>query len=475
MEGSQVNNREVILGVLLEVMEGGEYSHIAIRNALEKYQYLKKQERNFIKRICQGTLERMITIDYIISRFSKVKISKMNPTIRCILRSGVYELKYMDSVPAAATCNEAVKLAQKRGLGNLKGFVNGVLRSIARNLDNIALPGQEDSREFLSVAYSMPQWILKLWEKSYSPEQMKGFLEAFLTEAPTAVHVNTMQATKEALKEELAAEGVKATDIPGISDALWIENYDYLRGIPAFGAGKLYVQDPSSMQAALWADPPMDGYVIDVCAAPGGKSLHAAMLMQGTGLVEARDLTPYKVSLIQENAERCQMGNIRPMAADARLLDRERVGKADVVIADLPCSGLGALGKRPDLKYKMSPNMCQELSLLQREILHTVQQYVKPGGTLIYSTCTINPAENEENVEWFLKLHPHFILERQQQILPGSAAQEGFFLAKLTARRQEAQCPGDLPVVRGQERQCLDELPMPGAKGEADGGNKGKE
>ncbi len=434
MGGSQANNREIILGILLEVAEHGAYSHIAIRNALEKYQFLEKQERSFITRVCQGTLERMITIDYMISQFSKVKLGKMHPTVRCILRSSVYELKYMDAIPAAATCNEAVKLAQKKGLGSLKGFVNGVLRNIARNLDSVALSGREDPWQYLSVAYSMPLWILELWAKSYSQEQIEGFLEAFLTKTPTSIRVNRMRAGKEELRQELAAEGIKAADAVGLPDALWIEGYDYLGKIPAFLDGKFYVQDLSSMQAALWAAPKEGDYVIDACAAPGGKSLHAAELMRGTGLVEARDLTPYKVSLIQENAKRCHMQNVRPMVADARVLDEGRIGKADIVIADLPCSGLGALGKRPDLKYKMTPEMCRELSLLQREILHTVQQYVKPGGTLVYSTCTINPAENEENVAWFLKLHPHFTLEKQEQILPGDMAGEGFFLAKLSSQ-----------------------------------------
>lgn len=432
MDSSAVNARELILGVLLEVTRDGEYSHIAIRNTLDKYQYLEKQERSFIKRVCEGTLEHMIWIDYIINQFSKVKVNKMKPVIRCILRSSVYELKYMDAVPASATCNEAVKLAQKKGFHNLKGFVNGVLRNISRNLENVSLPDREkEPMAYLSVVYSMPVWILKLWKKSYSMEQIEEFLEAFLMETPTAIRVNTLRTTKEALKQELEAEQIHVLEDDKLPNALFIEHYDSLGSIPAFEEGKFYVQDISSMQVSLWADPKKEDYVLDVCAAPGGKSIHMAELMQGTGMVEARDLTEYKVSLIQENIERCQLTNICAVQADARILDEEKKEQADIVIADLPCSGLGVLGKKADIKYKMTAEACQELSSLQKEILHTVQQYVKPGGILMYSTCTINPGENEENVAWFLKEHPAFQLERQQQILPQKGRNDGFFLAKL--------------------------------------------
>lgn len=441
MAGSNVNSREIILGILLEVTRDGEYSHIAIRNALEKYQYLKKQERSFITRICEGTLERMITIDYIIGQFSAVQVRKMKPVLRCILRSSVYELKYMDAIPPSATCNEAVKLAQKKGFRSLKGFVNGVLRNISRNLDAIPLPDPKDSPlEYLSIAYSMPIWILEMWKKSYSMEQIEGFLKSFLAPSPTVIRTNALKTSKEDLINELKAEGIKVSEDTGVPGALFISGYDYLGKVPGFQEGKFYVQDLSSMQVALWAEPKKGDYVIDVCAAPGGKSIHMAELMQGTGVVEARDLTPSKVSFIQENIERCQLGNIYPLAADARVLDSEKVGKADIVIADLPCSGLGAIGKRSDMKYRVSPEMCQELALLQREILHTVQQYVKPGGVLMYSTCTINPAENEENVSWFLENHPDFTLGRQQQILPQEKTSDGFFLAKLL--RRERSVPG---------------------------------
>lgn len=430
MGSNTINSRELILDVLLAVTRDGMYSHIAIRNTLDKYRYLSRQERSFIKRVCEGTLEHMIWIDYALNQCSSVKVNKMKPVIRCILRSGVYELKYMDAVPASAACNEAVKLAQKRGFKNLKGFVNGVLRNVSRNLSELAMPDREkEPLQYLSIAGSMPVWILELWQQSYSLEQIEGFLEAFLTEMPAAIRVNPLKTTKEELKKELEEAQIQVEESE-LEHVLMMKHYDFLEKIPAFREGKFHVQDISSMQVGLWAAPKEHSFVVDVCAAPGGKSIHAAELMHGTGMVEARDLSVRKVSLIQENIERCQLPNIRAVQADARILDQKLVGQADLVIADLPCSGLGVLGKKADIKYKVTREACRTLAALQREILDTVCQYVKQNGILIYSTCTINPGENQENTAWFLQEHPEFSLEKQQQILPRKGICDGFFLAK---------------------------------------------
>lgn len=428
---STVNSRELILDILLAVTRDGAYSHLIIRDTLDKYHYLEKQERSFIKRVCEGTLENLILLDYIISQFSSVKVNKIKPVIRCILRSSVYELKFMDAVPPAATCNEAVKLAGKRGFRNLKGFVNGVLRSISRNLETVSLPDWEkDPLDYLSVAYSMPRWLLEMWQNFYSLEEIEGFLEAFSGEMPAAVRINPCRTTKEALVKELEAEGIRVREDREQPNVLFLDRYDSMERIPAFEEGKFQVQDISSMQAALWAAPEKGSYVLDVCAAPGGKSIHAAELMEGTGWVEARDLTEYKVSLIQENIRRSRLANVEAVQADARIFDSDKVEKADIVMADLPCSGLGVLGRKADIRYRITAEECRKLAALQREILKVVRQYVKPGGILLYSTCTINPGENEENTAWFLAEFPEFSLEKQQQILPQKGRNDGFFLAR---------------------------------------------
>lgn len=440
-------SRELILGILLEVTRDGQYSHIALSNVLSKYQYLDKKERAFITRVTEGTLEHMIEIDYIINQFSNVKVNKMKPVIRCILRSAVYQLKYMDFVPDAAVCNEAVKLAEKKGIRTLKGFVNGVLRNIARNLDNITYPDKTDDINFLSIRYSMPVWILKQWLACYDKETVEKMLEDFLKEKPTTIRCNLNIMSKEELKQSLEKEGVHVENHPYLPYALWISSYDYLADLESFREGAFYVQDISSMLVAHIADPKEEDAVIDVCAAPGGKSLHIAELLHGSGQVEARDLTDYKVGLIQENIFRSGAPNIEAVKWDATVLDEASVEKADIVVADLPCSGLGVLGKKTDLKYKMTQETQKELVMLQREILSKVQSYVKPDGTLIYSTCTIHAGENMENVHWFLKEYPQFELvpiedylcgelkesvqeEGCLQLLPGIHKSDGFFIAK---------------------------------------------
>lgn len=431
-----VNIRELVVSLLLEITRDGAYSHIAIQNVLEKYQYLEKKERAFLSRVTEGTLERMIELDYIIDQYSKVKVQKMKPVICCILRSAVYELKYMDSIPHSATCNEAVKLAKKKGFGNLSGFVNGVLRNISRNLSNIPYPStSENLQKSLSVRYAMPEWMIKQWLAVYGKERTEEILDAFLGKACISIRANLMKNSPEDLKRALEEEGVTVHVNDEIPYAFYIEGVDYLRALKSFGDGLFYVQDVSSMKAAIAAAPKEGDYVIDVCAAPGGKSIHIAELMHGTGHVEARDLTSYKIDLIEQNKRRCGITNLSTKQWDARILDESAVNQADIVLADLPCSGLGVMQKKKDIRFKMTEEKQEELAGLQREILAAVQEYVKDGGTLLYSTCTISRMENEENVSWFVKEYPEFVTEQMEQILPVSGVRDGFFIAKLRKKK----------------------------------------
>ena len=440
-----INERELILGILLEITRDGEYAHIALRNTLSKYQYLEKRERAFITRVVEGTLEHMMEIDYIINQFSKIKVNTMKPVIRTILRSAVYQILYMDSVPNSAVCNEAVKLAAKKGFVNLKGFVNGVLRNIDRNVNDIQYPKQDNMVEYLSIKYSMPTWILEKWKKSYDWETIERILQGFLQEKGTIIRCNLNRISKEDLKKKLEAEGVTVTQHPYLEYALEISGYDYLGDLESFEDGDFQVQDLSSMLVAEIAAPKEGDYVIDVCAAPGGKSLHIADKLHGTGHVEARDLTDYKVDLIWDNIERSQMKNVEAVRHDALVYDEDSKEKADIVIADLPCSGLGVIGKKADIKYKMTEETQRELAKLQKNILQIVHRYVKPGGTLVYSTCTINEEENMKNVRWFLQQNPEFesvsvepvlceglkksVKEGCLQLLPGIHESDGFFIA----------------------------------------------
>lgn len=429
---TSVNVRELVLDILMEVNEKEQYSHLVIRDVLNKYQYLEKQERAFLTRLAEGTIEHMLEMDFVINSFSKVKVKKMKPLIRNLLRMSVYQIKYMDSIPDAAVCNEAVKLAKKRGFGQLREFVNGVLRNIARDLDKLQYPDEKlEPVRFLEVTYSVPAWMVEQWTKDYGYAQTKSICESFLKERPITIRTNLLRIQPEELKEKLEAEGVTAVAVPEVSYAFEISGFDYLNSLESFEEGLFYVQDISSMMVAEKAAPEKGSYIIDVCAAPGGKSSHLAEKLEGTGTVEARDLTEYKVSLIKENIERHGLENMNAVQMDATVLDEASIDKADVLICDLPCSGLGVMGKKTDIRYKMTAEKQQDLVKLQREILSTVHAYVKPGGTMVYSTCTIHKGENEDNVNWFIKEYPEFELISCEQMFPGGTYRDGFFIAKM--------------------------------------------
>lgn len=431
------STREIVLDILLEVLEEGQLSHLVLKQALEKYQYLEKQDRAFITRLTEGTLEYLIRIDAVIGRFSKVPVKKMKPVIREILRMSVYQILFMERVPDSAACNEAVKLAKKRRFQGLTGFVNGVLRNVAREKEKLVF-------EEPSEKYSIPAWMLSLWEKSCGKERAEQIASAFLTERPVTVRCNESRCTVSEMKNRLAAQGIQAEDTEFSPAVLSLRGYDYLDAVDEFRDGLLMVQDPSSALVGLVASPKPDSFVLDVCSAPGGKALHIADLMRGTGLVEARDLTEYKISLVEENIERCGFTNVRTRVWDASVFDPDMEEKADLVIADLPCSGLGIIGKKPDIKFRLKKEELSELSRLQKEILGVIVRYVKPGGILIYSTCTINRLENEDNADWIeneLKLSKLDLRERlpeclreecdgnRIQILPGLHQADGFFIA----------------------------------------------
>lgn len=443
---SGINTRAMILDILLEIDEG-EHSHIAIRNALSKYQFLPKQERAFITRVCEGTLEYRIQIDYIIDAFSKTPVDKMKPVIREILRSAVYQLKYMDSVPDSAVCNEAVKLAQKKGFYNLKSFVNGVLRSIAREMEQVEYPKREDDVvKYLSVTYSMPENLVERWLADYGEEKTELMLADFLKEKPLNVRCRTYLYSQENIKKSLEDQGVEVKQAPYLPYAYEISGFNHILALDAFVEGKIQVQDVSSMLVAEIADPQKGDYVIDMCAAPGGKSLHLGDKMEGYGTVDARDLTQYKVSMIEENIRRTNSINVQAKVQDATLFDVESECKANIVLADVPCSGYGVIGKKPEIKYRVTPQKQEEIVILQRVILKRAAEYVKPRGALIFSTCTIAKEENEENMMWFLnnfpfklesldpylpeELHSETTALGYLQLLPGVHKTDGFFMAK---------------------------------------------
>lgn len=443
-----VNIREIILDALMEITEEEAYSHLVLRSVLEKYQYLDKRDRAFITRVTEGTVENMIEIDYIIEQFSRVRIYNMKPLIRNLLRMSVYQLKYMDSVPDSAVCNEAVTIAQKRGFYNLKGFVNGVLRNIARSMNTVEYPKkEEDPIRYLSIRYSMPVWILEKWLQQFDFDSVEKICRSTHEQHGTYVRCNFEKASKEQIVAELEGQGITVKDHPYLEYALEISNYNYMKAVNAFKKGWISVQDVSSMLVAEIAAPNWGDTVIDVCAAPGGKAMHIADKLRGSGYVEARDISPEKVERMKEEIERVGAINIKAALRDATIPDPSSGQMADIVLADVPCSGLGVIGRKQDIKYKMTPERQEEIIRLQRRILHVVQGYVKPGGILIYSTCTIGADENQMNLQWFLKYFPFklesidpYLCEELRsrttqggflQLLPGINKTDGFFIARL--------------------------------------------
>lgn len=366
---------------------------------------MSKQDRAYITRMVEGVTEQRIKLDYIINQFSKTKVNKCKPLIRCVLRMGTYELFFMDSVPDSAACNLSVKLAVDHGFGSLRGFVNGVLRNIARNRDGIKYPDKNTSPlEYYSVEYSVPVELVEILLQDYDSETVDRILGSSYEMRPTSIRVNTDRISVDEVERKLEAAGIETVRGSLNDTSLLIKGYDYVRRIPGFMDGEFVVQDQSSCLAVRAAGIQNGDLVVDVCAAPGGKTMYAASLAGQTGRVISRDLTENKTELIEENVDRLGLTNVTVEAWDARDLDENLVGKADVVIADLPCSGLGIMGRKNDIKYNVTGDSIDELAQLQRDILDTVSRYVKTGGTLVYSTCTIDSRENQNNVKWFVEI-----------------------------------------------------------------------
>lgn len=451
-----INVREVVLDILLELEKSEEYSNILIASALEKYDYLDGKEKAFIKRVCEGTIEREIQIDYVLDQYSKTPVMKMKPLIRELLRMSVYQLLFMEHIPAAAVCNEAVKLAKKRRFQSLQGYVNGVLRTVDREKNKIAYPDKEKAWEaYLSVRYSMPLWLIAHFSKAYGPEACERILADFLERKAVCVRLDEALTDEErkALLTAWERAGVQVEEHPYLSYAVTLQKAAGIRRLAGYEEGRFAVQDVSSMLVVEAAGICSGDTVIDVCAAPGGKALHAAEKLRGTGQVIACDVSQHKTDKIEENRERLRLGNVTVRVQDARERDEALVGQADVLLADVPCSGLGVIGHKQDIKYRVSAESLREITGLQREIITNVIDYIKPGGVLMYSTCTMNPGENEQMVEWICEsfgmekvsmardLPEALGTEAEQgmiQLLPGIHEADGFFFAKLRKRENPA-------------------------------------
>ena len=429
------NIRAIALEILLSI-DRGEHSHQVLDQALTKYAYLSKVDRAFLSRLVHGTLDYQIQLDYIITHYSSVQKNKMKPVILNILRMAIYQIFYMDRIPDRAACDEAVKLTMKRGLRGLKGFVNGILRNIIREKETIVFPD-------LSTKYSMPDWIIELWKRQYDFDTIETMLKSYLVPREVSIRVNTSNISVEEVIKKLQKENIKVRISPLNQTVLEISGFDRLSEIECIDHGECSVQDASSSLVVSLSGIKENNIVIDVCAAPGGKTIHAADQLHGLGEVIACDLSEKKVDILSDNVARSGFQNIQVMQKDALEFYAPWKEKADVVLADLPCSGLGIIGKKADIKMNTSLENCKNLAEIQKKILNNVCQYVKPGGRLVFSTCTIDVYENEDNVAWFLEKHKEFSpvdlsnapvkIDTQtkgyMQLLPGIHPCDGFFIS----------------------------------------------
>lgn len=462
------NVREIVLDILLTLEREELFSNKLIKAVLDKYDYLSMQEKSFIKRVAEGTIERQLELDYYLDACSKVPVKKMKPLIRCLLRMSVYQILYMDGVPDSAVCNEACKLAGKRKFINLKGFVNGVLRSIAAKKNHLPLPDKSTQTAlYLSIKYSTPEWLVTMWLSLYGCDMTERILKGLLLEKPVSLRFSTAltQEERDRALEDIKAHGADLRQSEYLPYVYLAKNTEAVNSLPGFAEGRFMVQDVSSALAVEAAGIQRKDFVVDVCAAPGGKSLLAA---QKAGKVLARDVRENKCALIEENVKRMQADNVTVQVFDATVLDESLIEQADVLLLDVPCSGLGVMGKKQDIKYHAEKESLKELVALQRQIVEACWQYVKPGGTLLYSTCTINPSENEDMVKWILETFPFEpgqidayiprklreeteeiqrllislgkVVDRQAadcsvQLLPGFMCSDGFFFARLTRKQ----------------------------------------
>ncbi|MCR5735565.1 MAG: 16S rRNA (cytosine(967)-C(5))-methyltransferase RsmB [Lachnospiraceae bacterium] len=403
------NERHIILETLIRIDRESETAGCdrILKAVLSRYSYLEKNRRSFINRVVKGTVERRIELDHIIDQFSSVKTKKQKPVILMILRMSVYQLMYMDHVPESAVVNEAVKLAGKKGFSGLKGFVNAVLRKTAASRADIKYPDRdEDISGYLRVKYSCPEYVLKLFMDQYGAQITEEILSQALNERPLYARCNISKISVPGLVKLFSEDGVNAEVLKSPDNAFRLSDFDQIDKTKAFLQGFFTIQDTGSMLVTQLAGIRENDTVMDVCAAPGGKTLHAADLLRGSGRVYSRDVSFEKTELIRENVSRCGFENVTVEIQDALAPTPEMYEKCDVVIADLPCSGLGVLGRKADIKYALSEEKVSSLITLQRDILNVVYRYVKKGGILLFSTCTLNRAENEENAAYIIKNLP---------------------------------------------------------------------
>ena len=437
------NARELALQTLTDILIDGAYSNHALSEQIEKNE-LTVQDKNFMTELVYGTLQHEQLLNFYVTPFFNGKVKAW---VRILIQMTLYQMLFLDSVPEHAAISEAVKIAKKRG-GQFNGkLVNAILRELTRtqvpSLDTI-----KDEADRLAVETSHPLWLIKLWSKQFGWEKTIQMARANNERVNVTIRVNGVRGTREELKQKLESEGITCEYGNLSQDALVILKGNVIK-TKAFEQGWFYVQDESSMLVARALKPKHHSKVLDTCSAPGGKTTHVAELMRQTGTVYAHDVYEHKIKLIEDNVKRLGLTNVVATLQDATTLnERYESDSFDAVLVDAPCSGLGILRRHPEVKITKQPSDLDEIMMIQKKILNTVAPLVKVGGTLVYSTCTVNRKENDKMVEQFLAQHPEYeldatlvnrlpeVLHEQTkkgmvQLFPGDYQTDGFFIACL--------------------------------------------
>lgn len=400
--------RRISIDILEEVFNKNAFSNIALGKHLDKSS-LDLKDKALVTEIVYGTIKYKYTIDKILENFLKNGLKKIDSIVLNILRISIYQLKYLDKIPEFAVVNEGVELAKRRSSGAAK-LVNGVLRNFLRNKDDLYY-NKESKIDELCFTYSFPKWLVELFIDQYSSEEVIKILKGLNLRPSVTVRVNTLKTNYEDAFNKLIEYGYDAIDGEVCPEAIIIKKGSNIEDNPLFKEGCISVQDESAMLVAPIMDLSENMKVLDLCSAPGGKACHIAELMNNTGLVYAFDLHENKLSLIKENTKRLGIKNVIVKRLDASKYIEKLALFGDRVLIDVPCSGIGIIRKKPEIKWTKDILSTKALIDIQKSIMDNAAKYTKNGGKLIYSTCTLNKEENEENIQWFIKSHPEFIIE----------------------------------------------------------------
>jgi len=422
-----MSERQAALDIIDGITSGG-YNNLKLKDYL-KNAGLTAIQKNLVTELVNGVMRNYIYLDYLIARFCETK--KIKPFIRNLLRLSVYQIVFTDKIPAYAAINEAVALCRNRGFGNLSGFVNAVLRKINDNWKNVQLPDRDKNlTAHLSVKYAVPEWIVDMWQNEYGDDVCERICEAQALRSYVTVCVNTLKTDAKSLAAELERQGVgHAAPSQAHENALLLSGVTDMAALQAFKEGLFHVMDLSAILAVDMLNAANNGTALDMCAAPGGKTFYTAQRYKAR--VTACDIYPHKLRLISETAARLGLGpDINVLQADATVFDPDFAGRFDAVVVDAPCSGLGVLRKKPDIKLKRTEDDIVALAALQEKILRNAAGYVKPGGTVLYCACTLSKRENEDQTASFLE-NGGFRLDAQTRIMPFDYNSDGYYVARM--------------------------------------------